>query len=70
MLDPVSVRNLELLTPIFTEESIRASGPTTLIAALDATVTGMGARLLRSWVLRPLIESEAIEARLSDLGYL
>src|SRR5262249_1186779 len=48
VLDPVTVRNLELLTPIFTEEAGR-SGPTTLIAALDLTVTGMGARLLRSW---------------------
>src|SRR5271168_2073154 len=52
VLDPVSVRNLELLAPIFTEESTR-TGPTTLIAALDVTVTGMGARLLRSWLLRP-----------------
>jgi len=50
VLDPVSVRNLELLAPIFTEEAARAAGPTTLIAALDVTVTGMGARLLRSWV--------------------
>ena len=52
VLDPVSVRNLELLSPIFTEES-KSAGPTTLIAALDSTVTGMGARLLRSWILRP-----------------
>ncbi len=43
VLDPVSVRNLELLSPIFTEES-KSAGPTTLIAALDSTVTGMGAR--------------------------
>jgi len=70
VLDPVSVRNLELLTPIFTEESSRGSGPTTLIAALDATVTGMGARLLRSWILRPLIESEAIESRLGAVAHL
>src|SRR6267143_253754 len=70
VLDPVSVRNLELLTPIFTEESGRTSAPTTLIAALDVTVTGMGARLLRSWVLRPLIESEAIEARLDAVAQL
>src|SRR6202040_1007838 len=34
VLDPVSVRNLELLTPIFTEESSRG-GPVTLVAALD-----------------------------------
>jgi DNA mismatch repair protein MutS len=69
VLDPVTVRNLELLTPIFTEES-KPSGPTTLIAALDATVTGMGARLLRSWILRPLIDGDAIEARLSAVGHL
>src|SRR5580704_18153639 len=69
-LDPVSVRNLELLAPIFTEEAGRTSGPTTLVAALDATVTGMGARLLRSWLLRPLIDREAIEARLGAVAHL
>ena len=69
VLDPVSVRNLELLTPIFAEEA-KSSGPTTLIAALDSTVTGMGARLLRSWVLRPLIDGEAIEARLDAVAHL
>jgi DNA mismatch repair protein MutS len=69
VLDPVSVRNLELLNPIFTEENSRTA-PTTLIAALDATVTGMGARLLRSWILRPLIDREAIEARLHAVTHL
>jgi DNA mismatch repair protein MutS len=69
VLDPVSVRNLELVNPIFTEESSR-SGPATLIAALDATVTGMAARLLRSWILRPLIERDAIEARLGAVAHL
>jgi DNA mismatch repair protein MutS len=69
ILDPVSVRNLELLAPIFTEESGRGS-LATLIAVLDVTVTGMGARLLRSWVLRPLIDREAIEARLDAVTHL
>src|ERR1700756_2618394 len=69
VLDPVSVRNLELMTPIFTEET-KSSGPTTLIAALDATVTGMGARLLRSWVLRPLLDPDAMEARLDAVAQL
>jgi DNA mismatch repair protein MutS len=69
VLDPVSVRNLELVTPIFTEESGRI-GPTTLIAALDVTVTGMGARLLRAWMMRPLIDVEAIEARLNAVAHL
>lgn len=69
MLDPVSVRNLELITPIFCEESSR-SGPTTLVAALDATVTGMGARLLRAWILRPLLDRDGIEARLESVAHL
>jgi DNA mismatch repair protein MutS len=69
VLDPVSVRNLELFAPIFTEESGRGA-PGTLIAVLDVTVTGMGARLLRSWVLRPLIDREAIEARLDAVTHL
>ena len=70
LLDPVSVRNLELLAPIFTEETTRSNAPTTLIATLDVTVTGMGARLLRSWMLRPLIDREAIEARLAAVTHL
>src|SRR5713101_4163515 len=69
ILDPVTVRNLELLTPIFTEEAGRG-GPTTLIAALDVTVTGMGARLLRSWLLRPLLDRDAMEARLQAVTHL
>lgn len=69
VLDPVSVRNLELIAPIFTEES-KSSGPATLIAALDSTVTGMGARLLRSWMLRPLLDPTAIEARLGAVAHL
>src|SRR5262249_40647396 len=67
--DPVSVRNLELVAPIFTEEA-KASGPATLIAALDSTVTGMGARKLRTWMLRPLIDLRAIEARLGAVAHL
>ncbi|HKV25709.1 MAG TPA: DNA mismatch repair protein MutS [Candidatus Acidoferrum sp.] len=68
VLDPVSVRNLELLSPIFSDDGSRA-GPVTLVAALDATVTGMGARLLRSWILRPLLDREAIEARLDAVAH-
>ncbi len=69
VLDPVSMRNLELVNPIFTEENGRI-GPTTLIAALDVTVTGMGARLLRSWMMRPLIDAHSIEARLDAVAHL
>ena len=69
VLDPVTVRNLELIQPIFTEESAR-SGPTTLLSSLDVTITGMGARLLRSWILRPLLDRDAIDARLGAVAHL
>jgi DNA mismatch repair protein MutS len=69
VVDPVSVRNLELLTPIFSDDSGK-NAPTTLISALDVTVTGMGARLLRSWILRPLIDRKAIEDRLDAVAHL
>jgi DNA mismatch repair protein MutS len=68
VLDPVSVRNLELLTPIFSDDSGK-NAPTTLVAALDVTVTGMGARLLRSWILRPLIDRPTIEERLDAVSH-
>jgi DNA mismatch repair protein MutS len=69
ILDPVSVRNLEIVAPIFTEEAGR-SGPTTFIAAMDVTVTGMGARMLRAWIFRPLIDRDAIEERLGAVAHL
>ena len=68
ILDPVSVRNLELLTPIFSDDSGKNS-PTALVTALDFTVTGMGARLLRSWILRPLIDRNSIEERLDAVAH-
>jgi DNA mismatch repair protein MutS len=68
ILDPVSVRNLELIAPIFSEES--GKNAATLLATLDVTVTGMGARLLRNWLLRPLIDHDSIEARLDSVSQL
>ena len=60
IVDAVTCRNLELV------ESQGAGGRgASLLAVLDATVTGMGARLLRSWMLRPSIRRGEIEARLS-----
>jgi DNA mismatch repair protein MutS len=73
VLDPVTVRNLELVSPLFAEEAPRGSqgaGPTTLLAAIDATVTSMGARLLRAWVLRPEIDRDEIEERLDAIAEL
>src|ERR1700693_5713660 len=60
ILDSVTVRNLELLDPLFAGESKES----TLIHVLDKTCTGMGGRLLRHRLLRPCLEIQEIEARL------
>src|SRR5579871_1825205 len=69
VLDVVTVRNLELVAPIFYEDGARGTPPT-LLSALDETVTGMGARLLRQWILRPQIDREEIGARLDAVQEL
>ncbi|HXI22935.1 MAG TPA: DNA mismatch repair protein MutS [Pyrinomonadaceae bacterium] len=56
VLDSVTVRNLELIEGL-------SEGATSLIKVIDETVTGMGARLLRSWLLRPSVRRGEIEAR-------
>ena len=60
VIDAVTCRNLELV------ESQGGGGRgASLLNVLDATVTGMGARLLRSWMLRPSVRRGEIEARLA-----
>jgi DNA mismatch repair protein MutS len=63
-LDAVSVRNLELIEPLFSGESSQ----TTLFYTLDACCTPMGKRLLRSTLLRPSNALGEIEARLEAVG--
>src|SRR6202040_3273152 len=65
ILDQVTARNLELV-----EASSGDDARATLLAAIDETATGMGARLLRSWVLRPEISIKEIEARLEAVAKL
>ena len=60
VLDAVSVRNLELV-----EAQNNAGRSHTLFGVIDSTVTGMGARLLRAWLLRPSVRRGEIEARLA-----
>ncbi len=60
VLDAVTVRNLELIEPLFAG----SDAGVTLFRSIDATVTPMGKRLLRSWMLRPSIELAEINARL------
>ncbi len=63
-LDAVSVRNLELVEPLFSGESAQ----TTLFYTMDACCTPMGKRLLRASLLRPMSEVAEIEARLEAVG--
>jgi DNA mismatch repair protein MutS len=60
VLDAVTVRNLELVEPLFAN----TGSEVTLFRALDATLTPMGKRLLRSWMLRPSIKIAEISLRL------
>jgi DNA mismatch repair protein MutS len=60
VLDAVTVRNLELIDPLFagTDSGV------TLFRSIDATLTPMGKRLLRAWLLRPSLDLAEINARL------
>ena len=65
VLDSSTVRNLELVESLF--DGTRHA---TLISCLDRTSTGMGARLLRSWLLRPEIDLNEIQLRLDVITEL
>ena len=69
-LDSVTIRNLELLKPMGALEEGPGAKPATLLSVLDRTVTAMGSRLLRQWLVRPLIHCDAIRARLDAVGEL
>jgi DNA mismatch repair protein MutS len=63
-LDAVTVRNLELIEPLF------SGGPSeaTLYANLDCLMTPMGKRLLRGSLVRPLMDRAEIESRLEAVA--
>jgi DNA mismatch repair protein MutS len=61
-LDRFTIRNLELL------HSTSGNGPT-LLSAMDHTVTPMGARLLKRWIVLPLKNRQPIEERLDIVEY-
>ena len=64
-LDEMTRRNLELV------ESMRGGETSgTLLGVLDRTLTPMGARLLRQWLLAPLVGRIDIETRLSAVDAL
>jgi DNA mismatch repair protein MutS len=60
VLDAVTVRNLELIEPLFAG----TDAGVTLFRAIDDTATPMGKRLLRSWMLRPALDLGEINGRL------
>lgn len=61
-LDRFTIRNLELIRS--THE-----GGSSLLQVLDRTVTPMGARLLKNWILLPLLSIEKIRTRLDMVSY-
>src|SRR5690606_9906226 len=62
-LDRFTIRNLELV-------SSQQEGGVPLISILDQTVTPMGARLLRKWVLLPLKDKSPVLERLQTVDML
>ena len=61
-LDQFTIRNLELIYPMFKEG-------TSLVDVIDKTKTPMGSRLLKQWVILPLKNVAAIEKRLNAVEY-
>lgn len=66
VLDAVTVRNLELIEPLFAVGDASA----TLLRSLDETATPMGKRLLRAWMLRPSLDAGEINHRLDAVEEL
>ena len=57
-LDPISLRNLEIVCSMYDKSKAGS-----LLGVLDKTVTPMGGRKLRNWLLRPLKEHDPIVER-------
>src|SRR2546425_4112960 len=64
-LDEMTRRNLELVEPLRP-----GTAGATLVEVLAGTVTPMGARLLRRWLLAPLVDPSAINTRLDAVAVL
>ena len=62
-LDAMTMRNLEVVQPLHPDQQ-----HATLLSVLDYTVTAMGSRLLRQWIVRPLIDNESIQRRLDAVS--
>jgi DNA mismatch repair protein MutS len=64
LIDPTTLKHLEVI------ESLDGGRQGSLLHEIDRTVTAMGGRLLRSWLLRPLVALEPIRDRLDGVEEL
>jgi len=65
ILDSITLRNLEII------HNVRGEGnDTSLLKILDHTCTPMGSRLLKKWLLKPLISVDEINMRLDAVEEL
>ena len=64
LVDPETLRHLEVV------ESVQGGRAGSLLHTIDRTITPMGGRLLRAWLLRPLVALEAIRDRLDAVEEL
>ena len=69
-LDSATIRNLELVRPLEAGEHRSGQGHPTVLSVLDRTTTAMGSRLLRQWLVRPLLDCGTIHHRLAAVGEL
>jgi DNA mismatch repair protein MutS len=64
LIDPITLKHLEIL------DGSEGGREGSLLGELDRTMTSMGSRVLRSWLLRPLVALEAIHDRLDAVEEL
>jgi DNA mismatch repair protein MutS len=64
LIDPTTLAHLEVV------ESTEGGRQGSLLHEIDCTITAMGGRLLRAWLLRPLVSLEAIRDRLDAVEEL
>jgi DNA mismatch repair protein MutS len=69
-LDSATIRNLELVRPLGAGEQRSGQAQSTVLSVLDRTATSMGSRLMRDWLVRPLVDRGAIHARLEAVAEL
>ncbi len=64
IIDQATQKNLELLCNA--QDGTRSNS---LLSVLDMTITAMGARAIKKWVVRPLVQKNVVNARLDAVEY-